>query len=283
MAEGLSHRTFRLQPRSGDLIRGDVRTPASGPDGRPEAAVVVVHGFKGFKDWAFFPWVAERLAAAGFAAVSFNFSRNGVGEDLGTFGELDRFARNTFSLEREEVALVLEAASTGTLLGYRPRRIGLLGHSRGGAQAILAAATIPEVASLVTWASVATFDRWSEDEKRAWRADGRHWVENQRTGQRMPLDLTLIEDLEHNRGSLDVVAAARRVRVPWLVVHGAADATVDPSDGRVLQAAGPRARLHVVEGAGHTFEARHPFEQVPPQLSEAVDATLAHFARSLRG
>jgi len=47
-------------------------------------AVVVVHGFKGFKDWGMFPRLAERLAQAGFSAVSFNMSGSGV-DDTGEF------------------------------------------------------------------------------------------------------------------------------------------------------------------------------------------------------
>ena len=39
------------------------------------------HGFKGFKDWGFFPHLADRLARAGLVAVSFNFSGSGVGPD----------------------------------------------------------------------------------------------------------------------------------------------------------------------------------------------------------
>ena len=53
----------------------DVR---AGGRAAPRPAVVIVHGFKGFKDWGFFPLVAQRLAAAGHAAVSFNFTGSGV-------------------------------------------------------------------------------------------------------------------------------------------------------------------------------------------------------------
>ena len=41
----------------------DVR--AAGRDS-PRPAVVVLHGFKGFKDWGMFPPLADRLARAGF-------------------------------------------------------------------------------------------------------------------------------------------------------------------------------------------------------------------------
>src|SRR5262245_29396147 len=46
------------------------------PGERP--AVVVCHGFKGFMEWGFFPYVASLLAERGFAAVRFNLSGAGM-------------------------------------------------------------------------------------------------------------------------------------------------------------------------------------------------------------
>ena len=47
---------FELLSADGGPLRGEVRT-AGGGEGRP--AVVICHGFKGFKDWGFFPKLAE--------------------------------------------------------------------------------------------------------------------------------------------------------------------------------------------------------------------------------
>ena len=69
------HRRFTLASRLGDSIHGDLRLP----DGSgPHPVVVCCHGFKGFKDWGFHPWLGTLLAGAGLAAVHFDFSRNGV-------------------------------------------------------------------------------------------------------------------------------------------------------------------------------------------------------------
>ncbi len=271
-------RPFRREPRPGDVLRGEVRIPDGPP---PRTAVVVAHGFKGFKDWGFFPHLCRALAGAGHAVVSFNFSRNGIGTDPERFTELERFGANTYSLELDELLSVLRETLDGELVPRRPRRVGLLGHSRGGAQAVLAAAEEPRVASLVTWAAVSRFDRWRPDTLEEWRRDGRIWVLNGRTGQQMPLDLTLLEDYEANRDRLDVLAAAGRVEAPWLVAHGTEDETVPFREGRALAEAGSAARLLPVEGAGHTFGAAHPFTASNPALDRVVDATLAHFERTL--
>jgi uncharacterized protein len=274
----IQRRWTRILP-DGAVLRADVRLPGGPP---PRAAVVLVHGFKGFKDWGFFPWIAERLVGAGFAVVAPNFSLNGIGRDPEDFTELEAFARNTLSREVEELHLVLTALGDGSLLPIPPERVGLLGHSRGGGGAVLVAASAG-VDALSTWAAVADFDRWSDELKEEWRASGRIHVLNGRTGQQMPLDVTLLEDFEANRQALDVEAAATRVEAPWLILHGTDDTSVHPEDARRLARANPGARLHLVEGGGHTFGAAHPFAGAPPPLVEAMDLTLAHFRRHLDG
>ena len=77
-----SKTSFRLTGADGGPLRGDIRTA-----GGARPAVVICHCFKGFKDWGFFPPLADRLARAGFTAVSFNFSGAGVGEDGESFSE----------------------------------------------------------------------------------------------------------------------------------------------------------------------------------------------------
>jgi pimeloyl-ACP methyl ester carboxylesterase len=271
---------FERTTREGNVLRGEVRIPEGPP---PRSAVVVVHGFKGFKDWGFFPYLTDALVASGHAVVGFNFTGSGVAGEREEVSDLDAFASNTLSRELEELAFVIEMARAGDLLPRRPRALGLVGHSRGGGDAVLHAASHDDVDALATWASVATFDRWTEDTLREWRERGRVYVLNTRTGQQLPLDVTLLDDFEANRERFDVTRAARGVRAPWLIVHGAQDLTVDPEEARTLAREAPAGRLLMVEGAGHTFETRHPMQGAPPrQLEEAVEGTLRHFTRHLR-
>jgi len=213
--------------------------------------------------------------------VSFNLSRNGVGADLESFSELEKFGANTLSIELDDVMLIIDEVVDGKLLPRRPEKVGVLGHSRGGGQAVLAAAHHEGVDSVATWAAVSHFDRWSDQTKEQWREDGRVWVMNQRTGQQMPLDVSLLEDYESSRDRLDISAAASRIRVPWLIVHGLDDLTVPSDEARALLRASAGAHLELVEGAGHTFEARHPFEASTAELNRALQATLKHFGETL--
>ncbi len=105
---------------------------------------------------------------------------------------------------------------------------------------------------------------------------------NARTGQEMPLDVGLLEDLEANRQRLDIEAAAAELGdLPWLIVHGEKDASVSVSDAERLAAANPHATLDVIRGAGHTFGAIHPFEGSGPELDRAIRATSEHFKEYL--
>ncbi len=247
-------------------------------------AVVVLHGFKGFKDWGMFPPFSERVARAGVTAVTPNLSGSGV-DDLGGFSRPDRFSRNTFSAELEDLTRVIAALSAGELGVPPPTDIGLVGHSRGGGIAILQVAGDPRVRTLVTWSAISSVERWAPAEQRAWRAAGVKEIVNARTGERLPLSTEVLDDIgRHAAGRLDILGAAERVAVPWLIVHGAADESVAPVEGEALRAASPRdaTTLLLVEGAGHTFGAVHPWKGSTPELDRVFDASLAHLAASLR-
>ena len=195
----------RLQGILGEILV-DVR---AGGRGTPRPAVLVVHGFKGFKDWGMFPPLAERLAQAGFAAVALNTSGSGV-DDGGDFVWPERFGHDTFSASLADLGTVLDALSAGELGIVPPSRIGLIGHSRGGGVAILQAARDRRVRALVTWAAISTVERWPDKAERdRWRATGKLDVINARTGQVLPLYTDVLDDVDRNAtGALDIPAAA---------------------------------------------------------------------------
>ena len=269
--------THRITGSLGDILV-DVRT---GDRASTRPAVLLAHGFKGFKDFAFLPPLADRLARAGFMAVTSTISGAGV-DDAGNFTLLDRFQRNTYTAELADLSAVLHAMDAGALGTAPPSSVGMLGFSRGGGAAVLLASETPRISALATWSAISRTLRWTAEEAAEWRAKGVVEVLNSRTGQRLPLGTELLDDVESNAGRLDILAAAARVTVPWLVVHGRADETVPFDEGEALAAGagGPVTRLWI-EGAGHTFGAVHPFAGMTPALSRAFDATVSHFAQHL--
>lgn len=281
-SSGITLTRWELRPRDGaPPVRGDLRVLAGT---EPRAAVVVCHGFKGFRTWGFFPALARAVARQGYAAVTFDFSHNGVGPDAVDFSALDLFAEQTHSRNVDEIRMVLDALQGGVLLPRSPRRIGVLGHSRGGGEAVIATAEDPRVDALVTWAAIAGVEaRWSAEQVEAWRRGEAVEITNARTGQRMPVGPAYWRDFEMNRERLDILGAAEEVEVPWLIVHGEDDTSVPPDDAHALfEAAGEDTEMLLVEGGSHTFGAVHPYAGPTPELEAAVDASLGWFDRHLK-
>ena len=282
---------FRLTPPGADL-RGDYWSSAASAEGASpagdaaparDAALVVCHGFKGFKDWGFFPWLCERLAErTGIPVVSFNFDGSGVRDS--DFDDLEAFSHNTFSRELWDLEAILDGLAAGRLgdLEVPPAsRFGLLGHSRGGATCILKAGLRSQVRGLVTWASISSVTRY-EGFAEQWDAGETVIIPNARTKQDMPLERNVLDDMRANRDRLDVLASAASLRIPVTVVHGTADESVPFSDAwRIADAVGDLAQLVGVDGATHTFQAGHPFQGTTPELEEAIDASVELFTRAL--
>jgi len=270
----MQRRSFAL-PHAGRELVGFLDEPERATP--PWPVVVGCHGFKGFCEWGFWPPFAELMSARGCAVVRFNFS--GAGMRLGEerVSDLAAFAADTYSRERDDLLAVLAALATLGGSRFDLERIGLVGHSRGGAIALLAAAC-PEwrerLRSLVTWNTIGYCDRWPPAAKAAWRAGGELPVENSRTGQRLALGLGLLDELERNDPALDLAAAARARRAPWLLLQARDDEAVPFAEGEALAAvAAPPAKLLPIAGTGHTFGAVHPFAGPTPHLIQAFNAT----------
>jgi dienelactone hydrolase len=249
----------------------------------PRPAVIILPGFKGFKDWGMFPPLADRLARAGFTAAALNLSGSGV-DDAGDFAWPDRFGHNTFSIELADIATAVNALANGKLGTAPATRIGLVGHSRGGGMAVLYTARDRRVTTLVTWAAISTVERWPDDEERArWRRIGSLDVVNSRTGQVLPLYTDVLDDIESRAGELDILEAAERLTVPWLIVHGSGDSSVSVAEGeRLARTAAPATSRFVrVEGAAHTFGAAHPWQGSTAALDLVMKETVGWLSRHL--
>ncbi len=281
--DAVRHEPFSFDLPTGERVRGDAWIPEEPAAGE---ALVVCHGFKGFKDWGFFPYLTEELARrTGLTAACFNFTGSGVAESMEEFDDLEAFARNTFTRELQDLEAVLDRLAVGRLGELSvpaASRFGLLGHSRGGATALLKAALRRQVAALVTWAAIDSVERYATAYSSEWRSGGPAYIENKRTGQMMPLYRNVLDDLRGNRERLDVTRAASALEIPYLVVHGSEDESVPVEAAEKLAAAaGERARLVLIEGAGHTMNAAHPFTGSNAKLERAIELSARHFHAAL--
>ncbi len=243
---------------------------------------IFVHGFKGFKDWGAHNLVAQYFAEREIDFLKFNFSHSGIslaGKD--TFDDLNSFSLNTFSKELFDLNEVITFAKSGKEFPA-PRKIFLIGHSRGGGISIIQAAEDKRIDKLVTWAALSNFrSLWPGEQEGTWRKEGVIYTHNSRTNQQMPLNVELLKDLDHNQERLDILNSAGNVAQPWLIIHGTNDTSVSPAQAQELNRQQASSNILLIPGADHTFGAKHPWEikDIPEGLKAACDATIGFFKK----
>lgn len=232
--------------------------------GEKHPMVVFAHGFKGFKDWGGFPYMMQKIASNGYTAASFNFSFNGTDkEHPAEFSRLDLFAQNTFSGELADLQTVLDYFyGEAESFNINRNKIALIGHSRGGGISVIKASENNRVKALITLSSVSHFDRYTDEHKKKWRKTGYFEVLNTRTNQMMRLNSTLLDDLEQNKQRLDIISAAGKLKIPYLIIHGKEDLSVRFSEAEEIYNNSNKevTGIFPVEKTGHTFGTVHPFK-----------------------
>ena len=301
---------FEIEGADGGPLRGDLygasaltahRAAGASQAAGASCAVLLCHGFRGYKDWGFIPLLASTIAAEGIPAAAFNMSGSGIAGHDGAFIERERFRRNTYAAELEDIDRVARwlaaragsapsssragAAQSASRAGAAPGaiRLGLIGHSRGGAMALIYAASHPEVRTLVSLAAPSRVGVWPDRAFEAWRAHRPHIVHDFRTRTELELGPEILEDIERSRARYDLHAAAASLTIPYLVVQGGRDRSVPAQEGRTLASWGPPAttELAIIEGAGHSFQAGDKIRRTPPELLAMVELVTAWVRRTM--
>jgi len=251
----------------------------------PEAGwplLIFAHGFKGFKDWGHWNALAEAFAQAGYAFLKFNFSHNGLGQNLIDFEDLAAFGQNNYSKECFDFEAVLDFIQKSDWPIQKTAPV-LIGHSRGGPIAALTALKRGAKA-LISWASVHELDyAWQNEAILAhWKKEGRQFIRNGRTKQNMPLDYQLYEDFKAHEEAFRLGPKLVDLSCPYLIVHGNQDPAVSLTSAHYLDEHCPQAELLIIEGADHVFGGRHPFPEgaaLPPHSQILFRACLDFLAK----
>lgn len=256
------------------------------PPGGIEAArgvVLLCHGFKGYKDYGFFPPLAAALAAAGLIAHRFNFSHSGMTANPATFERPDLFERDTWSKQIADVVALAAAIKSRALPGADLPLV-LFGHSRGGITALLAAMELGDaVDGLITAAAPHRACTLDDDQKARLRKSGRLVSPSARTGQDLCIGADWLAEIEAHPDRFDPVRATSRLRCRHLVIHGRDDTTVPWTAAHAIHDApgtGPHRTLEILDRAGHTFNAPNPMPPdapIPPATARFLD-TVVRFA-----
>ncbi len=210
-------------------------------------AALLCHCFTCSKDLFTTTRIAKGLAAGGYLTLAFDFT--GLGESGGDLADTT-VATNVSDITAAAVALIRRGAGPCVLVG----------HSLGGAAAVLAASrlhTVSRVVAVASPASAAHVEHLFDDAAlEQIRAEGSGEV---RIGSRpVRVGRDFLDDLHRH----DVAAAAAALGRPMLVIQAGADAVVGRDQTEALARAGS-ATLHTVDGADHLFsDRRHSDEMI---------------------
>jgi dienelactone hydrolase len=265
----------KLKPISVDLFYNETKTS--------KPLVIFIHGFKGFKDWGHFNLMANTFSEAGFVFVKFNFSYNGTTPQNPTeFDDLEAFGNNNYTIELNDLEKIIDWVLNyqAINLEINKEKIYLIGHSRGGGIALLKGSEDKRIKKIVTWAAVSDFiNRNKQSTINAWREMGVVHTLNGRTKQQMPLYYQFYENLMANKERLNIIKATSKLNIPLCIIHGTADEAVSYTDAKEIHKANKNSELYLVEGAGHTFDVKHPFEgeTLPKNAQFVIDKTISFF------
>ncbi|MBG9536359.1 hypothetical protein ABE42_17320 [Bacillus thuringiensis] len=239
--------------------------------------VLLLHGLGGDKNEVgnLFQRTAQILAKQGYASLRIDFAGSGDSQQPFVLHNLEDAIRDS------QVAL--------NFLRKHPQidsnRIGILGFSQGGRISQIVAARDPQIKALATWASAAgngiqdfeSLFQYAEEAKKNGSVKvpmfggktlefGTKWFESIEQSRAM-------EEMIHFKGNL-------------LAIHGDRDPVVLPIRAReLLRYAGSyHATLHIIRGAGHSFNVLGPDGQYNVDQSTAqkvITTTSNWFLRHL--
>ena len=249
--------------------------------------IIFCHGYKGFKDWGAWNLLAKTFAGSGIAVLKFNFSHNGgTVEQPIDFPDLEAFGNNNYTKELEDLNQVLDWVETtyAKHTNIDASNITLVGHSRGGGIVTLKAAEDSRVKKLVSLAGVSDFkSRFpTGSDLDVWKSSGVRFVMNGRTKQQMPHYYQFYENFMENTSRLTIRDAAKKLKLPHLVIHGDADTSVDLKEALALHKWHTESELMVLEGANHVFGSHQPWtsNKLPPYLQQSC-SIITHFINNL--
>lgn len=256
------------------------------PDGGPDAAVgvlLICHGFKGYKDYGFFPHLAQAATNSRLIAHRFNFSHSGMTNRIETFEKPELFEQDTWRKQSADLRTIISAIRSGKLAG-QSLPIVVFGHSRGGITTLLTAAepdVQPQLTAVVTAAAPSACSRLDVEQVELLKRVGRLPSPSSRTGQTLYVGRIWQDEIDNNPAWHDPCRAIAALKCPTLLIHGTDDTTVPLNEASELHRAQPDAKLRIIENAGHTFNAPNPLpldQTPPPETQQMIDAACG-FAR----
>lgn len=224
-------------------------------------ALVLLHGFTGYKDEEHIVELAEYLTSFGYVTIRFDCS--GFGESEGTI-ETDYRLSNYY----EDIEAVFNYLKT---LDYvEMERLGIWGNSLGGTLAICFASKNPWLKILCTVSAPTEFARKDNFERRTkeWQETGFFEKESSRYGH-LKIPYAFLEDSKKWK-AIDCV---KNVGIPSLYILGKADQNVLPENTKELfKLANEPKQLIEINEMDHFYKKR-------PEFIKKVNESVLNFFR----
>ncbi len=222
------------------------------PKGKPPfPAVIVCHGFKGYKEQGNLKTLATTLVNQGFAVLRFDFG-NGVGESYGKLEDI------TFTQYLGDLKSAVNYLAKQKFINKK--RIGLAGHSLGGQLILHYAPTDRRIKVLADLAGVASrgdgdthIEKEVNTQSALIKKFGYFFIKSKRTGKKYKIKIGYYFDLMN----YNTPAQVKKIKVPVLIIHGAKDESVPLRHSylayRLLKQ--PK-KLVIIPGVPHTWRGK---------------------------
>lgn len=223
-------------------------------------AIILLHGFTGYKEEAHLKELAQSLMQNGFTAIRFDCS--GSGDSGGTF-EKNYLMSNYL----EDIKYVY--GHMQKLKFVNKDKIGIIGHSMGGMLSIIFASLNPEIKACIAISSptILVDTDWIKGAIERWQELGWFYKKMSRDGSNVRIPYSFIVD----SNKFDTLSYVRELHCPFLAILGLADNVVDPGDTRkIFQTAKEPKELVEIAGMGHDYKQS-------PQLIKKVNENILHF------
>jgi predicted alpha/beta-fold hydrolase len=271
---------FEIKSTNKKIINGNIRY---NENHKKKPLIIISHGFKGFKDWGFLPYVGEYFAEHNAISVVFNYSSNGKKSGLDLMIDVDEFCQFTLSQAKEDLDCLISNFIHDGLdkksIEHWNGDIYLAGHSMGGGFSLVCASSSVFVKKVSIWASIGTFMRYTERQKVLWKRYGFAEFPNQKTGQVLKMNVDYLNDLEKNYKNFDIENIIKSLVIPLQIINAAQDATIQKKETEILIENSNKelTRIDTVPRTGHTFGIDHPMKNTSTALENLLNLSLEFF------
>ena len=243
--------------------------------------VIFIHGFMGFKDWGAWNLVQKFFTEKGYGFCKFNTTHNGGTVSDGIdFPDPESFGQNTYTHEIEDVQAIVNWID-GQVDFWRGH---LVGHSKGGAIALIAGQRTQFIRSISTWASIASIEERFPIGKELdqWKSNGFRFVKNGRTLQDLPQSIDLWKDFQKHKSQYDLKKICEMSQKPLFIAHGKNDTSVHLENGSRLSS-WANTQLNIISNADHVFQSKHPWikKELPLELKDLCEQTERFIAHTI--